>query len=141
MRTGDRAIEALIYYALWAGLIVLMMRLGCGAHVMGHGHAHGHADSKSERRTDLRWVPPTQDVDPVCGKTVATDKAKPSVFDGYVYYFCSRECREVFEAAPELYVGGVDMTRLSKESLNGLAFVIECETTDNTEISVRQISV
>ncbi len=98
--------EALIYYALWAGLIVLMMRLGCGAHVMGHGHAHGHADSKSERRTDLRWVPPTQDVDPVCGKTVATDKAKPSVFDGYVYYFCSRECREVFEAAPELYVGG-----------------------------------
>ena len=46
------------------------------------------------------------DVDPVCGKTVRTDRAKPSVFAGTVYYFCSRECRERFEAAPELYVPG-----------------------------------
>ncbi len=98
--------EALLYFVFWAGRAFLMMRLGCGAHVMGHGHGHRDADSKSERGTDLRWVPPEQDIDPVCGKTVATDKAKPSVHDGYVYYFCSRECREAFEAAPELYVGG-----------------------------------
>ncbi len=32
--------------------------------------------------------------------------AKPSVFDGIVYYFCSRDCREVFEAAPHTYVAG-----------------------------------
>ncbi len=53
-----------------------------------------------------RWVAPAKDVDPVCSKTVSTDKAKPSVFGGNVYYFCSRECREVFEAAPDIYVGG-----------------------------------
>jgi YHS domain-containing protein len=44
-------------------------------------------------------------MDPVCGKTVHTDQGKTSVFDGLVYYFCSCECREIFEAAPELYVG------------------------------------
>ena len=34
-----------------------------------------------------------------------TSNAKPSVHDGAVYYFCSRECRERFEAAPHLYLG------------------------------------
>jgi YHS domain-containing protein len=91
----------LIYFALWAGLIFLMMRFGCGAHVMGHGHGQ---DSRQESER-LRWVPPETDVDPVCGKTVHTDKAKSSVHEGSVLYFCSRECRERFEAAPHLYVG------------------------------------
>lgn len=95
--------EALLYFVLWAGALFLMMRMGCGAHVMGHGQ--GRTDGILERRSDLRWVPPANDIDPVCGKTVATSKARPSVHDGYVYYFCSRECREVFETAPELYVG------------------------------------
>ncbi len=56
-------------------------------------------------REQLRWVPPETDVDPVCGKTVHTQGAKSAVHDGTVYYFCSRECREQFEAAPHLYVG------------------------------------
>ena len=29
--------EALVYFAVWAGLIVVMIRFGCGAHVLGHG--------------------------------------------------------------------------------------------------------
>lgn len=94
--------EALAYFVIWAVLIFLMMRLGCGRHVVGHGQSDGNAHSG--RRADLRWVPPEQDTDPVCGKTVRPQNAKPSVFDGYVYYFCSRDCREAFEAAPELYV-------------------------------------
>ncbi len=99
--------EALLYFAFWAGLIFLMMRFGCGAHIMGHGHANGQAEAEPGKSGDreVRWVPPAKDTDPVCGKTVTTDKAKPSVYDGSVYYFCSRECREVFEAAPDLYKG------------------------------------
>jgi len=99
--------EALIYFLLWAGVIFLMMRFGCGAHIMGHGHGqHGSKSSGAEAgRGDLRWIPPETDTDPVCGKKVRTDQAKPSVHDGTVYYFCSRECRERFEAAPDLYVG------------------------------------
>jgi YHS domain-containing protein len=99
-------VEALLYFALWAGLIFLMMRFGCGAHVMGQRHgSERDKDSEDARNAGLRWVPPARDTDPVCGKTVATDKAKPSVYNGSVFYFCSRECREIFEAAPSLYVG------------------------------------
>jgi YHS domain-containing protein len=99
--------EALFYFAIWAALIFLMMRFGHGAYVMGHGQDRKQTDSVpgNGASPDFRWVPPEKDMDPVCKKIVATDKAKPSVYDGSVYYFCSRDCREVFEAAPDLYVG------------------------------------
>jgi len=98
--------EALVYFLLWAGLIFLMMRFGCGAHLMGHA-ASQHPKQRGKTTgdaADLRWVPPKTDVDPVCGKTVDTGSARSSVHDGYVYYFCSRDCREVFEAAPHLHI-------------------------------------
>lgn len=93
---------ALLYFAFWALLIFVMMRFGCGAHVMGHGQ-HG-AGSNRGADGDLRWTPPDKDTDPVCGKTVNPSNAKPSVYDGIVYYFCSRDCREQFEAMPQSYV-------------------------------------
>ncbi len=97
--------EALIYFLVWAGLIFIMMRFGCGAHVMG-GHRHQAADdAPAPGEAPIRWIPPETDVDPVCGKTVHTGTAKPSIYDGMVYYFCSRDCREQFEAAPHQYTG------------------------------------
>ena len=109
--------ETLLYFAFWAGLIFLMMRLGCGAHVMGR--SRDDEQTQNERgqvgSPELRWVPPKTDTDPVCNKTVSTIDAKPSVHAGNVYYFCSRECREVFEAAPDLYVGGADSNRPEME--------------------------
>jgi YHS domain-containing protein len=113
--------EALLYFAFWAGLVFLMMRFGCGSHVMGHGH-HGSSGAQEPEsgHGDARWVPPEKDVDPVCGKTVRPDQAKPSVYDGMVYYFCSRECRERFEAAPELYIGpGISPQTKNLEAANG----------------------
>ncbi len=99
--------ETLLYVALWGAAIFLMMRFGCGAHMMGHGGSHKSDEPAEEkRRSDLRWVAPPAEKDPVCGKAVATASAKSSVFDGQVYYLCSRECREAFETAPETYVGG-----------------------------------
>ena len=97
--------DTLIYFALWAGLVFLMMRLGCGAHATRHGHGGARQGGSPQNTGGLRWVPPETDIDPVCGKTVNTDEAKPSVHNGMVHYFCSRECRERFEAAPQLYVG------------------------------------
>lgn len=97
--------ETLLYFVFWAGLIFLMMRFGCGAHVMGHGQHGGHGNDIAADGKQPRWVPPDTDVDPVCGKTIHTDKAKSAVHDGTVYYFCSRDCRERFEAAPQFYVG------------------------------------
>src|SRR3546814_6820062 len=72
------------------------------------GHARSPSEPDEGGELEIRWVPPAKDVDPACGRTVTTDKAKPSIYAGKVYYFCSRECREVFEAAPQLYVGGGD---------------------------------
>jgi len=97
--------EALLYFALWAGFIFLMMRVGYGAHVMGQEHKQIGSAPGNSGNSELLWVPPEKDTDPVCKKGVSTDKAKPSVYAGSVYYFCSRDCREIFEAAPDLYVG------------------------------------
>lgn len=97
--------ENLIYFGVWAAVIFFMMRFGCGAHIMG-GHSHGSRRNESE---PLRWEAPEKDKDPVCGKIIRTGTAKSSVHNGSVFYFCSRECREIFEAAPDLYVGGSSM--------------------------------
>ena len=110
--------EALLYFALWAAVIFLMMRFGCGSHVMGHGHGNKHAQGKPGN-PGLGWVPPKKDTDPVCHKMVTTENAKPSVYAGHVYYFCSRECREVFEAAPKLYVGDNGANQMKLEHSHG----------------------
>ncbi len=102
--------DTLLYFAFWAGIIFVMMRFGCGRHMMGHGDGQEHNQAQGGNAgtagAEPRRIAPGKDVDPVCGNTASIDKSKPSFFDGYVYYFCSRECREVFEAAPETYVGG-----------------------------------
>jgi len=102
--------EALLYFLFWAVFLFVMMRFGCGSHIMGrHGHGHpktgGKQDEQGRSMTDLRWIPPETDIDPVCGKSVRTEIGKSSVHDGTVFYFCSRECREVFEVAPDQYAG------------------------------------
>lgn len=99
--------EALIHFAIWAAAFFLMMRFFFGAQVAGHvdGGRGAHGVSGAEE-PNLRWVPPKRDVDPVCGMSVATNAAKTSVHDGYVYYFCSRDRREIFEATPHVYVSG-----------------------------------
>jgi YHS domain-containing protein len=99
--------DTLLYFLIWGALIFLMMRFGCGAHVMGHGH--GHEDSHAQGRGspsggNIRWTPPEKDVDPVCGMTIGTANAKSAVHEGHVYYFCSQDCREKFEAAPASYL-------------------------------------
>jgi len=46
-------------------------------------------------------------IDPVCGMEVdeSTTQEK-AMFEGTTYYFCSKDCREEFEASPEDYIGG-----------------------------------
>ncbi|HWB49693.1 MAG TPA: YHS domain-containing protein [Stellaceae bacterium] len=98
--------SALLYFALWAGFIFLMMRFGCGAHVMGHHHEDHPGKGADPHGDGVRWSPPETDIDPVCRMSVQTAGAKSSVYHGRVYYFCSAEHRDAFEAAPERYVGG-----------------------------------
>ncbi len=44
--------------------------------------------------------------DPVCGMNVTTEAgAEHLEHEGHVYYFCSSECREQFEASPDDFDG------------------------------------
>src|SRR3546814_15193302 len=61
-------------------------------------------DHDNGRGGGLRWIPLETDTDPVCGKVVDPARAKPSVYAGYVYDFCTRNCRERFEADPKSYM-------------------------------------
>ena len=100
--------QVAVYLLIWGALIFFMMRFGCGAHVAGHGHAHTPDGSKSEAEAvaggTARVISPARAVDPVCGMTIETAAAKSSVYDGHVHYFCSQNCREKFEAAPQTYI-------------------------------------
>lgn len=94
--------ETVLYFIALAALFFLMMRFGCGAHVMGHGR---HGRHGKDTAPEGRWHPPETDVDPVCGMTVRTDIAKSAVYGGRAYFFCSAEHRDQFEAAPDRYIG------------------------------------
>lgn len=121
--------EGILPLLLWGGLFFLMMRFGCGSHLFGGGHGRGKADAhdhgapgatSAKRNQQLVWTAPETDTDPVCGKEVHTAGAKSTVHEGWVYYFCSRECRELFEAAPRLYLKG-DAAAASATALAGIA--------------------
>jgi YHS domain-containing protein len=101
------AMESILYFLLWAGLFFVMMRFGCGAHVMGHRHHHSDADSERPNTPSdgtRRWAPPEKDIDPVCRMTVETAKARTAVHEGHVYHFCSQDCRSKFESEPAKYL-------------------------------------
>ncbi len=113
--------EGLLPILLYGGLFFLMMKFGCGSHMFGHAKDRGKKSpagaggggccggGKKEKKEKTvsdnhnQPRPPLSDADPVCGQVVSTDEAKTSLHDGLVYFFCSTQCREVFEASPEKY--------------------------------------
>ena len=36
--------STLVYFLIWGGIFFLIMRFGCGAHIMGHSKNHRHDD-------------------------------------------------------------------------------------------------
>ena len=79
---------SLIMFALF---FYLMMRFGCGAHMV-HGHG-GHKDAG-----------PGTFIDPVCGKEVEPDKGYGAMHAGNLYRFCSRKCLDQFDEQPVLFI-------------------------------------
>jgi len=93
-----------LYFLIIGVVFFLMMRGGCGGHVMGHGH-HRHRDEAQPPGPpgSVPMSAPTQVRDSVCGMTIASATAKTCVHRGTIYYFCSELCRGKFEIAPESY--------------------------------------
>jgi hypothetical protein len=77
--------QDVLYYVFWAALFFVMMRFGCGAHIMGHGHHKGasasdHPGASPDGRGSVPAVLPDQATDRVCGMTVKTSTAKTSAY-------------------------------------------------------------
>jgi len=81
--------EGLLSLLIFAGLFYLMMRLGCGAHMI-----HGHKTDKQQ----------TDHVDPVCKMDVEPKKGYGMMHNGLLHRFCSRQCMDKFEKDPEKYL-------------------------------------
>ncbi len=94
------SLKSLGWLLLWGGIFYVMMRHGCGAHMMGgHGGHGGHGNAT-----------PGGDIkDPVCGMSVDPKSASAAaVRGGSTYYFCSTSCRDKFERAPEKFAGSAE---------------------------------
>jgi YHS domain-containing protein len=84
--------EGLFSLLLFAVFFYVMMRFGCGAHMV-HGDHSGHGQHTSGGSTD-----------PVCGMPVPADSGYTKVHQGTLYRFCSRNCLDKFDANPQQYV-------------------------------------
>ena len=88
--------DGLFSLLLFAVFFYLMMRYGCGAHMVhGHGGHGGHAGHGEESAS--------QSVDPVCDMEVEPDKGYTKMYEGRQYRLCSRACLDRFEASPQQY--------------------------------------
>lgn len=83
--------EGLLWLLAFAAFFYLMMRYGCGAHMV-HGH-HGGSEGNTGAGAG--------GTDPVCGMAVEPDSGYTMAHAGARYWFCSRRCLETFEADPE----------------------------------------
>ena len=83
--------EGLLSLLLFAGLFYVMMRFGCGAHMV-HGKHTGHEST-------------TKHIDPVCGMEVNAEQGYGKMHEGKLHRFCSRSCLDKFEVNPYQYLG------------------------------------
>lgn len=82
--------DGLVSLLIFAGLFYVLMRFGCGAHMV-----HGH---NSQEKTKQK-----KDVDPVCGTEIEFTQGYGKMHEKILYRFCSRACLDKFEIEPEKY--------------------------------------
>jgi YHS domain-containing protein len=92
--------QIILYLLAWAALFAVVMRFGCGAHMMGD---HRGDTRFSGAGYGAGWTPPAKAAYPVCGRTIDTAGAKSTIHAGRVYFFCSQDCRDKFERNPGTY--------------------------------------
>lgn len=87
--------EGLGTLLFWAALFFLLMRFGCGAHMIRGRGAHG--EPKHDNRKNKH-------IDPVCDMEVEVDQGYGKMYEGELYRFCSRSCLDKFESDPKHYI-------------------------------------
>ena len=83
--------DAFFSFLMFAGLFYLMMRVGCGAHMV-HGRQRANAQNSAKH------------IDPVCGKDVPPSEGYGKMHAGELHRFCSRKCLDAFDGEPERFL-------------------------------------
>ena len=89
--------EGLGSFLLFAVLFYVMMRWGCGAHMI-RGHGCVSRDRPPSDSDDVNHI------DPVCGMEVKVDQGYGKMYEGTLYRFCSRNCLDKFDGNPKFYL-------------------------------------
>ena len=90
--------EGLLSFLLFGVFFYLMMRFGCGAHMVHGGH-EGHGREGQGHNPQQASAK-----DPVCGMDVEPGQGYSQIYEGRSYRFCSRKCLDKFDAEPRRYV-------------------------------------
>ncbi len=89
---------------LFAAFFYLMMRFGCGSHMV-HGHGR-HGDHEGHGDHDMgtgAGMSGMKAKDPVCGMGVDPAQGYTKTYQGREYRFCSRKCLDRFDENPQRY--------------------------------------
>lgn len=89
--------DRLVSFLLFAAFFYLMMRFGCGAHMV-HG---SHKDHEHEGHSSAGQDTPAKD--PVCGMMVLHGQGYTEMHQGHELHFCSKQCLDKFDAQPQSY--------------------------------------
>jgi YHS domain-containing protein len=110
--------ESLLSILLFVAFFYLMMRFGCGAHMLSNaGGGCGHSSHSHNKTDDESSQPVISDSkrnarDPVCGMEIETARATASTkYGANTFYFCSKECYERFKERPDYFA---EIERMSK---------------------------
>lgn len=88
----------LLTLLLFGALFYVLMRYGCGAHMV-HGSQGAHQAGRG-----VSAVAGDSGNDPVCGMTVEPGHGYAENREGREYHFCSRKCLDKFDAEPQHYI-------------------------------------
>lgn len=91
--------DRLISFLVFAVFFYLMMRFGCGRHMV-HG-SHGSHEHEGHGKGDQE----ASAKDPVCGMTVSPGQGYVENYQGRELHFCSKQCLDKFDAQPQRYAG------------------------------------
>lgn len=88
--------DRLLSFMLFVAFFYLMMRFGCGAHMVHGRHNHegdqGHGDGGTSAK------------DPVCGMAVEPGQGYSKHVQGQELRFCSKQCLDKFDDEPQRYL-------------------------------------
>jgi YHS domain-containing protein len=87
--------DRIISLLLFAAFFYIMMRFGCGAHMVHGHHHHGQQEAGLGAGGSSK--------DPVCGMEVAPDAGYSEKYQSREYRFCSRKCLDQFDTNPQQF--------------------------------------